>query len=257
METIKQCKLAVFSDTESAHEGTSNQNATSFDAAANEMIIELGRCLYKLMFQLILLIECNHKISINIINNLQQNEKMEDLSKSLTSVRGCLLRCIDDAETDSLDTSTSTEGDITPTPSPSLPMTGTDFECHLFDLIDNQKWSTALAHLRHHKKMTGLSAIQISTLLGAPATLNAVYTINEDTSETIDDLSIVLNIYAQRLIKDKNGNTYFKKHSKYNVVNDFVVLISDVFMASRTEAELIETQEMLMENVYRVAGSLT
>lgn len=66
---------------------------------------------------------------------------MQDLSQSFISTRGTLLRSIiDDAELDSLDTSTSTEGEnTTPTPSPGLPMNSSEFENILIDLIDKQR----------------------------------------------------------------------------------------------------------------------
>ncbi|EAU77987.1 AGAP012775-PA, partial [Anopheles gambiae str. PEST] len=91
--------------------------STSTDPATAELLLDLGRGLYKLMFQLLLLIESDHKIAISVVQNLRQNEQMQDLSNLYLSVRGALLRCIDDAEMESLDTSTSTEGENTPTPS--------------------------------------------------------------------------------------------------------------------------------------------
>lgn len=203
LETMKSsCKLALFSDTESAHEGSSNMTATTFDPASTEIIIELGRSLYKLMFQLLLLIESDHKIAINVFNNLQQNEKMEDLSDMFTSARGALLRCIDDAELESLDTSTSTDGDATPTPSPGLPMSTVDFENNLFELIDNQRWSAAIAHVRQHKKMSSTTCLNFE--LGASPSLSSVSAQLVD-DQPIDDLSLILNAYSQRLIKDRTG----------------------------------------------------
>lgn len=195
------CKLALFSDTESAHEGTSNMTGSIYDAASTEILIELGRSLYKLMFQLLLLIESDHKIAINVINNLHQNEKMEDLSDPFMLARGAILRCIDDAEMESLDTSTSTEGDITPTPSPGLPMSSAEFELTLLELIDNHKWSTAITHIRQHKKLSSMSCLNFN-LTGAP--LSGMST-SDDYGQPADDLSLILNIYSQRLIKDRNG----------------------------------------------------
>lgn len=44
-----------------------------FDPASTEVVLDLGRALYKLMFQLLLLIESNHKISSNVVNHFRQN----------------------------------------------------------------------------------------------------------------------------------------------------------------------------------------
>jgi hypothetical protein len=111
----------------------------TFDSATTEVLIELGRGLYKLIFQLLLLIESDHKIALSVIQNLRKNDKMHDSTNLYLSARGALLRNIDDAELESLDTSTSTDGDSTPTPSPGIPMANDDFEIILNELIENQR----------------------------------------------------------------------------------------------------------------------
>lgn len=219
------CKLALFSDTESAHEGTSS--LAPFDSGSTEVMLELGRSLYKLMFQLLLLIESNHKIAISVQTNLQQNEQMHDLSASFSVVRDALLRCIDDAEMDSLDTSTSTEGEITPTPSPGLPMSYGEFEKTLYELIDTRKWSAAISLVKQHKKMSSLSSLNINLLFGSSNQLSV--SGHSDQSQNsgngacsssgggggvgtacttgIDDLSFILNAYAQRMLRDQSGKS--------------------------------------------------
>lgn len=214
------CKLALFSDTESAHEGTSSSLAPfDYTTGSTEVMLELGRSLYKLMFQLLLLIESNHKIAISVQANLQQNEQMHDLSASFSVVRDALLRCIDDAEMDSLDTSTSTEGEITPTPSPGLPMSYGEFEKTLYELIDTRKWSAAISLVKQHKKMSSLSSLNINLLFGSSNQLSVSGHSDQSqnssggggvgagaTSTTgIDDLSFILNAYAQRMLRDQSG----------------------------------------------------
>lgn len=210
------CKLALFSDTESAHEGTSS---TPFDAASTEVMIELGRSLYKLMFQLLQLIESNHKIAIGVHANLKMNEKMHDLSASFAVVRDALMRCIDDAEMDSLDTSTSTEGEITPTPSPGLPMSYAEFTKTLYELIDTRKWSAAISHVKQHKKVSSLSSLNINVLFGSSNQLSVSGqsdqsqcsgnggggSVSGGCTAVVDDLSFILNAYAERMIRDKGG----------------------------------------------------
>lgn len=207
LETIKSStKLALFSDTESAHEGTSNLTTTPFDPASSEVLIELGRSVYKLMFQLLLLIESNHKLAISVINNLQNNDRMEDLSLNYVAVRGALLRCIDDADIESLDTSTSTEGEITPTPSPGIPMSKGEYENVLIELIDGQKWSAAILHVRQHKKLSSMSSLN---LLVGPSSLIGVTSSTHDHSLGLtDDLSLILNVCSQRLIRDRSGKCF-------------------------------------------------
>lgn len=185
-----------------------------YDPASTEVLIELGRSLYKLMFQLLLLIESDHKIAINVIGSLQQNEKMDDLSHVYADARGALLRCIDDAEMDSMDTSTSTEGEITPTPSPGLPMSSAEFEGLLFTLIDQQKWPAIMQHVRQHKVHANIATLAAWSGGGSVSPVAAAAAAASSGSEDghivvgncpIDELSVILNIYSQRLIKDRNG----------------------------------------------------
>lgn len=206
-------KLTLFSDTESAHEGSSNAIIYSPDPATNELLIDMGRGLYKLLFQLLLLIESDHKISISVIHNLRLNDRMEDLSGAYMNVRGALLRCIDDADMDSLDTSTSTEGEhTTPTPSPGPQPTAQEFENALIEMIDAQKWSLAIAHVRQYRKYsstvtlspTANFSLQTSASAASCASI-LIFGANAECNWTIDDISIILNVYAQRLIKDRTG----------------------------------------------------
>uniref|UniRef100_A0AAG5D1F0 Cell morphogenesis protein N-terminal domain-containing protein n=1 Tax=Anopheles atroparvus TaxID=41427 RepID=A0AAG5D1F0_ANOAO len=272
-EVKASCKLALFaSDVDSANEGTERgpgatavSLSTSTDPATAELLLDLGRAMYKLMFQLLLLIESDHKIAISVVQNLRQNEQMQDLSNLYLSVRGALLRCIDDAEMESLDTSTSTEGENTPTPSPGLPMNNSEFENILIELIDNQRWSAAINHVKQHKQLSNHSASNYNfagggggsggMVLGPEMAVgyggggggsgcggastggsgDAVFSNLGTEFKTTDDLSIILNVYAHRLTKDRN----------------------DVFIVSRSEFELGEVYQILMENLLHVSSALS
>lgn len=72
-------KFSLFSDLDSTNEGASCSNisdAISTDPGLTDILIDLGRGLYKLMFQLLLLIEADHKIAVYVYHTLQQNEKV-------------------------------------------------------------------------------------------------------------------------------------------------------------------------------------
>lgn len=215
-------KLTLYSDTESAHEGCSNAALSSPDTATNELLIDMGRGLYKLLFQLLLLIECDHKISINVLQNLR-GEQMENCSDAYTSVRGALLRSIDDTDMDSLDTSTSTEGEHTPTASPGPQPSAHEFETTLGELIDAEKWTTAVAYVRQYRKYSSTITLSpsanfaLQTSSSAASCASSLITIgtSNDFGWTIDDVSIILNVFAQRLIKDRNGE---QRNLKWNVV---------------------------------------
>ncbi|XP_055686760.1 protein furry isoform X4 [Lutzomyia longipalpis] len=228
LDSVKtSCKLALFSDID-LQSDAAGASGFAFDPATAEILIDLGRGLYKLMFQLLLLIESDNKILLSIVQNLRQNEKMHDFSKTLTTIRSSLLGCVDDTEMDSLDTSTSTEGENTPTPSPSVPMTNAEFENVVVELIENQRWSAVLAHVRQHRQLTATAA---PTSPCGDATLKLFYT---ETPSVPDDVTFIINIYSQRLTKERQ----------------------DVYIISRTENELTDTYTILMENLYHVSSAL-
>lgn len=207
-------KLTLFSDTESAHEGSSNAALGSPDSATSELLIDLGRGVYKLIFQVLLLIESDHKIAISVMSSMRQNEKMEDLSSLYISVRSELQRCIDDADMDSLDTSTSTEGEHTPTKTMS---TGPEFESRLHEMIDKHDWKPAIALTRQFRKYSStvtLSPVSNFALQPSTSTTSCISTstltsglvpYSSDNNWVLDDLSLILMLYAQRLTKERTG----------------------------------------------------
>ena len=74
LESIKSSmKFNLFADVDT-HEGASSSEPISADPGISEILIDLGRGLYKLMFQLLLLIEADHKIAIQVYQNLQRND---------------------------------------------------------------------------------------------------------------------------------------------------------------------------------------
>lgn len=85
IESMKSSmKFNLFADIETMHESTtsSTDQMPVVDPGITEMLIDLGRGLYKLMFQLLLLIEADHKIAIQIYQNLQRNELVRILQKN-------------------------------------------------------------------------------------------------------------------------------------------------------------------------------
>jgi hypothetical protein len=65
---------------------------------------------------------------------------MQDMSESFTSIKGAILQSIDDAELESLDTSTSTEGESTTPIASPLPMSAAEFESTIYELVDKQRF---------------------------------------------------------------------------------------------------------------------
>lgn len=74
LESIKaSVKFNLFAD-DTLQEGASTSEPMSTDPGISELLVDLGRGLYKLIFQLLLLIESDHKIAIQVYHNLQRNE---------------------------------------------------------------------------------------------------------------------------------------------------------------------------------------
>lgn len=123
--------------------------------------------------------------------------QVQDISDLYTLVRDALVRSISEVDLETLDTSTSTEGEHTPTPSPGIPMSQEEFETTLQELIEAQKWSAALAHVRQYKR--------VSQMTGSNLNLTIFSYTNLDNRLKYDEMSIILNAYAQRIMKDRQG----------------------------------------------------
>ncbi|XP_070490077.1 protein furry isoform X3 [Chironomus tepperi] len=226
IESIKSSmKFNIFGDVEQMNESTSSTDQISLDPGISEILIDLGRGLYKLMFQLLLLIEADHKIAIQIYQNLQKNELMYDMSEEYLKIKGAILRSIDDVELESLDTSTSTEGEsTTPTHSSPLPMNTSDFENTIYELIDKQRWHATIQHVKQYKQVSDSCSFNVVSLDSSLC----------EEPKSSDELSIIMNVYAESLTKHKN----------------------DAFIISRSELELNEIYSILMENLYYVTAAI-
>ncbi|KAL9906690.1 microtubule binding protein furry isoform 3-T3 [Glossina fuscipes fuscipes] len=234
LDTVKSsCKLSLFNENDVTVTGldlatTSSIPYMPFDPASTEVVLDLGRALYKLMFQLLLLIESNHKISSNVVNHFRQTENMHDISDLYALVRDALVRSVSEAELEILDTSNSTtEGEHTPTPSPGLPMSNDEFESTLQELIDGKKWLAAITHVRQYKRISQMTTSNPNLTIFAYSNL--------DTRLKFDEMSIILNTYAQNIMKDRQ----------------------EAFIVSKSDSELFEVYAILSENLYHVSSALT
>lgn len=82
------------------------------DSGLEEMLLDVGRALYKLHFQLLLLIEASNKMLIALMNAAKNSQAcLQDMSAEIASMRQSLARSL---EIDSTESERET-----PTPSPS------------------------------------------------------------------------------------------------------------------------------------------
>lgn len=121
--------------------------------------------------------------------------QMQDLTDLFMIIRNSLSRYVDAAELESFDTSTSTEGEHTPTPSPNMPQTYIEYEATLQDLISSQKWSQAIYHIRSYKRVSLLSSSNPNISLLSP----------DSDPRMTDEVLTILNSYSQQIIRDRSG----------------------------------------------------
>lgn len=145
--------------------------------SGNELVLDLGRALYKLHFQLLLLLEAAHKM-LSALSNIARANKLSDISEEVSVVKAALGKAAE--ESLFLD-----RGTPTPTPSPSVspgpiltggPKGDDEVEAALLDLVAEGEWAAALKHAR-----------QTSAF------------------EDEDDITGILNIYCKLLARDKPG----------------------------------------------------
>ena len=175
--------------------------------------------------------------------------QMQDISDLYALVRDALVRSVSEAELESLDTSTSTEGEHTPTPSPGLPMTQEEFETSLQELIEAQKWSAAISHVRQFKR--------ISQLTSSNPNLTIFSYNNLDSRLKFDEMTIILNAYAQNIMKDRAGKSWLKLIGRKHYATYLFFHIAEAFIVSKSDSELFEVYAILSENLYHVSSALT
>lgn len=136
LETVKAThKLHVLGE---SHSG---------DSGLEEMLPGLGRALYKLHFQLLLLIEASNKMLVALVKATKNvSIQLQDMSTEIASMKVALGRALEES-------TESERGTPTPTPSPSpLPGSGAIEEvARVAELLRSARWSSALEAVRLHR----------------------------------------------------------------------------------------------------------
>lgn len=150
--------------------------AHSTDAGVEEMLLDLGRALYKLHFQLLLLIEASNKMLgalLGAAKNIQV--QLQDMSSEIANMKVALSRALEES-------TESERGTPTPTPSP-LPGTGALEEfAGVAELLRSARWTSALEAVRLHRAQWP----------GDP--------FHDD-----DDVTTAVNMYCRHLGQDRSG----------------------------------------------------
>lgn len=117
------------------------------ETGLEEMLLDLGRALYKLHLQLLLLIEASNKMLSTLMNAAKNVQiPLQDISAEIANMKVALSRALEES-------TESERGTPTPTPSPSpLPGTGAVEEvARVAELLRNARWSPALEAVRLHR----------------------------------------------------------------------------------------------------------
>ncbi|KAK9752212.1 Cell morphogenesis central region [Popillia japonica] len=146
------------------------------DTRHEDYLLDLGKALYKLHFQLLLLIEAANKM-ISTLNITLKSIQLKDVTHEVILVRSALTRAIEDTEADG-GTPTPVSSATSPTP-----VTLEDLENTLYDLLTNEKWPAAISLVKHNRGHFNEGDANISLE---------------------DDIVIILNSYCKRLVQERS-----------------------------------------------------
>ncbi|XP_017780111.1 PREDICTED: protein furry isoform X2 [Nicrophorus vespilloides] len=142
-----------------------------------DYLLDLGKALYKLHFQLLLLIEAGNKMITTLTNTLKTSQ-FHDVTSEVLVVLNALNTAIEDTEADG---GTPTPASSSTVSSPS-PGSADDLETALYELVAAEKWSASLSFLKH----------------------NRGHLCSEGNMDLEDDVVLILNIYCKKLVQEKS-----------------------------------------------------
>ncbi|XP_024946755.1 protein furry isoform X2 [Cephus cinctus] len=119
------------------------------ETALEEMLLDLGRALYKLHFQLLLLIEASNKMLgalTNAARNLQS--PLQDASNEVACMRIALSRALEESTESERGTPTPT---LSPSPLPGAAAGALEDVARVAELLRSARWSSALEAVRLHR----------------------------------------------------------------------------------------------------------
>ncbi|XP_018335374.1 protein furry-like isoform X2 [Agrilus planipennis] len=148
------------------------------DSRHEEYLLDLGKALYKMHFQLLLLVESANKM-ISTLNATLKSSQLRDFAAELVSVRNALNRALEDREADG-----GTPTPVCSTVASPASANVDELESTLFEHIVNERWSSAISFVKHHR---GQLSGELDTVL----------------DNTGDDLVLILNVYCKRTVAER------------------------------------------------------
>lgn len=162
-------------------------SVNTMEAGFEEMLLDLGRTLYKLHLQLLLLIKASNKM-LGVLMVAARNVQipLQDISAEIANMKTALSRALEES-------TESERGTPTPTPSPSpLPAVGAvEDMARVAELLRNARWCPALEAVRLHRAQWP----------GDP--------FHDD-----DDVTTAVNMYCKHLGQDRSGELIVKTNNR-------------------------------------------
>ncbi|CAH1110307.1 unnamed protein product [Psylliodes chrysocephalus] len=143
----------------------------SGDFHHEQYLLDLGKALYKLYFQLLLLIEAGNKMVSTLHGSLKSAE-FKDVTGDIMLIRNALTRAYEDTDAD---------GGISSTIAGSVSSENLLF--NLCRLIENEKWTSVILYFKCNK--------------------NEFIKEFDDLCDRDNDVLSILNIYCKKLVHDK------------------------------------------------------
>ncbi|XP_075228459.1 microtubule binding protein furry isoform X2 [Lycorma delicatula] len=174
-----ECMEAVKACLKSNERGDSSSNTNIVRGGRSNLedaALDLGRACYKLHFQLLLLLESANKMFTVLCNTAHENQ-LRDLSSEVSAMKVALHRALDEG------LESSDQGTPTPTPTPSPSPIPDLSETTLIELLQDNKWSSALQYARHNRRCWPSDLIS--------------------TGAEEDDIASILSVYCCHLVKEK------------------------------------------------------
>ncbi|GIX72828.1 protein furry homolog [Caerostris extrusa] len=157
------------------------------EGTVEEHRIDLCRCLYKLHFQLLLLLESYVKL-LSLLTVRVQQMHIVDLSQDITSVKNEVIRAVEDTESDRL--SPSEQPDVSS-------LSQQEAETILLELVNTRKWGKAIRHLHCYRAMFP----------------GSIFGNSEE-----DDIDVILGIFAKHLCENRTGY-FMMSQEEHDIAN--------------------------------------
>lgn len=177
-----------------------------------DYLLDLSKALYKLHFQLLLLIEAANKM-ISTLTATLKSSNFKDVTNEIILIRSNLNRTLEEIEADS----------GTPTPVSSTAMSPSnatieELESSLYDFIINERWSTAISFIKHNRGHLSSERQGV---------------------EFEDEIDLITNVYCKKLVQERPDSFVIT-----NQDNDLGDVFGRLFQVSAAVSDL---ESMLRE----------